>query len=361
VGSLRRKTFTKPLPEGAETIRRKGELLTRWKDAKGKTRTAPIAKYRDGDDKVVEVPTNCTDRQAAEQVLRDLEKQAERVRCGVGTTAEQKAISRQESTVAEHLEAYRRDMVANDRDERYIANTIGQLTRLCADCGFRLMPELKPEAVVGWLERARERGLSARTRNSYRVDLVTFAKWCVENDRLPQNPFTKLPTADQRADVRRQRRALTEDELMRLLDAARRRPLVDNATVRRGKDKGKPIANLRPETRERLERLGRERLPDLPLDRGTPTGEGEAGQATGTDDPGMGSLPLASSLLPPLLPRVSGNLCKRVSTADNNPEPDVELPKREKPANSQGKRGFSGVSGKGWLKGLEPSTLRATI
>ena len=46
---------------------------------------------------------------------------------------------------------------------------------------------------------------------------------------------------------------------MRLLEAARRRPLLDAMTVRRGKDKGKPVAKLRPETQCRLEALGRER------------------------------------------------------------------------------------------------------
>ncbi len=54
-------------------------------------------------------------------------------------------------------------------------------------------------------------------------------------------------------------RALTEDELLRLLAVARQRPLLDNATVRRGKDKGKQICQLRPETLARLERLGQER------------------------------------------------------------------------------------------------------
>ena len=33
-----RKTFTKPLPEGAELFTRKGVRLARWKDARGKSR-----------------------------------------------------------------------------------------------------------------------------------------------------------------------------------------------------------------------------------------------------------------------------------------------------------------------------------
>jgi hypothetical protein len=106
VGSLRRKTFTKPLPPDAETFTRKGEIFAKWKDAAGKTPTAPVttaadgspqvgftcrkwlAKYRDGAGLVVEVSAGCADKTAAEQFLADLERQADRVRAGVVTTAE---------------------------------------------------------------------------------------------------------------------------------------------------------------------------------------------------------------------------------------------------------------------------------
>lgn len=52
---------------------------------------------------------------------------------------------------------------------------------------------------------------------------------------------------------------MTEAELVRLLDLARRRPLLDAMTVRRGKRKGEAVARLSPEVVERLQRLGRER------------------------------------------------------------------------------------------------------
>ena len=48
MGTVYRKTFTKPLPAGAEIIVRKGQRLAEWKDAKGKTRTAPVTTGKDG-------------------------------------------------------------------------------------------------------------------------------------------------------------------------------------------------------------------------------------------------------------------------------------------------------------------------
>jgi integrase len=80
-----------------------------------------------------------------------------------------------------------------------------------------------------------------------------------EHRGLTSNPFRGVPKADEKADPRRKRRAMTEAELVRLLDAARRRPLTEALTVRRGARRGRPVANITPETRDRLEALGRER------------------------------------------------------------------------------------------------------
>jgi integrase len=48
-------------------------------------------------------------------------------------------------------------------------------------------------------------------------------------------------------------------ELVKLLATARERPLLDALTVRTGKRKGERIANIRPEVRDRLALVGRER------------------------------------------------------------------------------------------------------
>ena len=52
---------------------------------------------------------------------------------------------------------------------------------------------------------------------------------------------------------------MTEDELTRLLAVARERPSLEALTVRKGPRKGERYAKVRPEVRERLGLLGRER------------------------------------------------------------------------------------------------------
>lgn len=47
MATVYRKTFTKPLPEGAEVYTRKCVQFARWKDANGRTRTERVTTGRD--------------------------------------------------------------------------------------------------------------------------------------------------------------------------------------------------------------------------------------------------------------------------------------------------------------------------
>jgi integrase len=121
------------------------------------------------------------------------------------------------------------------------------------------LPDLRREALERWLNVQARAGMGARTRNSYLGSLLTFCNWCVETDRLTVNPFAAITKANEKADPRRQRRAMKESELVQLLAVARERPLLDAATVRKGPRKGEHYGNVRPQVRERLVLLGRER------------------------------------------------------------------------------------------------------
>src|SRR5262249_12532403 len=94
---------------------------------------------------------------------------------------------------------------------------------------------------------------------AHRNALVSFCNWCVATNRIPSNVFAHTPEANERSDPRRQRRAMAEEELVKLLAVARQRPMLDAMTIRRGERKGQAVAKLGETTRRRLEVLGRER------------------------------------------------------------------------------------------------------
>jgi integrase len=294
MGSVFKKAVTRPLPPGAEVVEHVRKVTTRradgtkvvegivervarWRDGKGKTRTAPLttgrdgtdrirdesstyfARYRDGNGAVVEVPTGCRDESAARQILAELERKAERVRAGLLTPAEARIAEQLTTRIGSHVESYLISLEASGVTAKHVRESRRILTSVLEGCGFLSLADLERSPVEQWLNRRRSEGLSARTRNVDLNVLVAFANWCVENHRLTTNPFRGMPRANEAADPRRRRRAMTEAELVRLLDEARRRPLLNALTVYKGKRKGQAYANVRPDVRAQLEALGRER------------------------------------------------------------------------------------------------------
>jgi integrase len=276
MGSVFRQKITRPLPAGAEVVTRNGERVARWR-VRGKLRTAPLttgedgsdrilteartytARFRDHTGKVVTRPTGCKDEQAARQMLAGWEREAEQIKAGTLDAKDLDTSRKAAAPLEDHLSVYERSLVAAGVSDTYRANVLRAVRKVSADCGFATPAAFEREAVEDWLAARIGEGMSARSRNYYRQSLITFANWCTETGRLKEHDLDRIAKADEKADPRRQRRALTEDELTRLLAVAVVRPLTDARTVRRGARKGEAYAELRAETVSRLQAAGRER------------------------------------------------------------------------------------------------------
>jgi len=231
---------------GARKVKQKSsKWYGQYVDASGKRQRVPLS----------------TDKVAARQMLAGLERKAELIRSRVLTSAEAAVSEHQAKSLEEHFDAYLDSLEAKGTCAEHRSERCRQLRRIARDCGFHRLPDLDRTKLETWLTQQVRRGMSARTRNSYLTSALAFCNWCIAPtvSRLTHNPFDGIPRANERADPRRQRRALTEEELVRLLKVARERPLLEALTVRKGKRRGERYANIRPEVRERLELLGRER------------------------------------------------------------------------------------------------------
>src|SRR5215469_16103257 len=138
MGSVFKKAVTRPLPPGADFVVRKGVRLARWRDGKGKVRTATVttgrdgaerirdesstyfARYRDGNGVVIEAPTGCRDESAARQVLADLERRAERVRAGLLTPAEARTAEHLGKPIVEHVDAFLASLEASGVTAKHV-------------------------------------------------------------------------------------------------------------------------------------------------------------------------------------------------------------------------------------------------
>lgn len=276
MGHLFLPSSNRPIPPGAEIINQSGERTARWRDRRGKLRTAEVrstpkgdqvvipgarylARYKDGLGETRTVPTDCKDESAARAVLVELERRAEMVRSGILTPAQDAAADERKVGVEKHLDRYLQSLRAKGDTERHVRNVRRLVTMVFTACKFRTLGDVKREAVERWLASGDKAARSARTRNMYLAACKWFMGWAVENEILFVNPLARIKPADENGDRRRQPRALSAEEVQRLLDAAQRRPLAEARLFNRGWRRGQPGARLRAETVTKLDLLGRER------------------------------------------------------------------------------------------------------
>ena len=308
MGSVYRETYTKPIPAGAELFTRDGKRFARWKNSKGRKQVSPVttgkdgsdrlviesptyvAKYRDGSGLICKVSTGCRDEDAARSVLSKLERRSELVKAEVLSKGEAAMADHQATSIADHFAVYLNHLRAKGTTNAHIVDLQSKANRLFADCRFDTLRDVDAKTLETWLTAQQAKKMAARTRNRYLQALRGFCKWCVETERLPANPLARVSKADEKSDRRKHRRAMTEAELVTLLQVARMRPLADygresvpldadeveasDKPPKRSQWKYKPLTldgmqqavelarerlKDNPEFVEKLERLGRER------------------------------------------------------------------------------------------------------
>jgi len=284
MATVYKKKYPIPMPGGAETITRRGKRLARWRSGKGQVRTAEVLadgrvqfvsdcwyiRYRDASGRMRRESTGCRDRQAAEKVLADKLTDVEKVKAGVMSHGEITAAGQLDVPIGRHTKDYLAHLAAKTvRGKRVSAKHVGHvrkhLTRLVRECRLRTLRDINRDVVRRWMDKTAQTArdpedpkslpVSARTINMHRAAIVALCNWCVSEGRLAAHPLAGLPKAEE-AEPARRRRALTEDEIARLLKAAQERPLRDALTIRRGKNRGKLLARVSASERQRLHRVG---------------------------------------------------------------------------------------------------------
>ncbi len=274
MGTVFKKSVTRNLPDGATVTSRRRratlrelrknpdqatvvEQIAKWRDRKGDWQTGVViirgdgtqrvrtmsatyyAKFRDGDELVQVLPTGCRDLQAAKSKLADLEKTAEKIRAGSITTMDVKVGDHNRTPLDVHISEYVEYLRKGRKNADRIKTTETRLKEIARVCHFERLRDMNADALTSWLATEAGTGRSAAVLNGFVEVAVSFGYWLTGKRirgrkshqlgeiRLPRNPFAGLGRFDIRADRRRQRRALSEPELQRLLFTARWRPLAE--------------------------------------------------------------------------------------------------------------------------------------
>ena len=160
--------------------------------------------------------TKYTDKQAAEDMGNRLEREsAQGLEGRRDLYAESKA-----RPLAEHVADHWADLEAMGRAEKYIDNGRRRLAKLARECGWTCLDDLTADSFVRWRTATKGKRQGATTLNQYLDTARAFLAWCVRHKRIRDNALAAVGKLDVSRDVRRKRRALSVDQLRRLLDVA---------------------------------------------------------------------------------------------------------------------------------------------
>lgn len=125
----------------------------------------------------------------------------------------------------EHLKDYCAGLEADNRKPRYIGQTESEISSILTGCGFELWSDIDGNKVKVFLAKSRgSKGYGQRTYNSYLGSFKSFCVWLKKENRVGgANPMEYHKPIKQ-TEYRKKRRALTFEEIGRLLEATEAAP-----------------------------------------------------------------------------------------------------------------------------------------
>ncbi len=161
-----------------------------------------------------------TDKGLTEQLAAKLESEARLRQTGMIDPEQERLAEQMRSAIETHLAAFQASLA--DNTPKHVKLTMTRVRRIAVGCDFLKLADITAETVHGYLRELRaEDGIGNRTNNHYIQAFDSFCKWCVSTKRLVSNLIEGIELLNTAVDVRRKRRALTVDEVARMVASAR--------------------------------------------------------------------------------------------------------------------------------------------
>jgi len=181
-----------------------------------------IATWYDHEGKRRERSTRTTDKAAAERILAKLVADAALRRDGVIDAKTDQYAAAAKRTIATHAAAYVQNLQNAGRAPRRISQVRSHLEKFFTACSIKRLSDLTSDGLSAYMASLRASGKAPATVNHVREAVVAFGNWSKQTGLLESNPVAYVPRLDTSVDRRRIRRALTDDELGRLIAVARK-------------------------------------------------------------------------------------------------------------------------------------------
>jgi site-specific recombinase XerD len=123
--------------------------------------------------------------------------------------------------LADHLREFESYLRNRGVTPKQVQETLRMLQRLIDHRKWRLIGDITAGAALEFLGQLRQEGRSAQTYNHYLKAAKQFTRWLVRERRTLFDPLAHVARLNVRVDRRHDRRALSQEEFARLVEAAR--------------------------------------------------------------------------------------------------------------------------------------------
>jgi integrase len=191
-------------------------------------------RYRLAEDaKLTDVGLETTDKEVAASKLRRLVSEAEKEREGlIAPKAMREAANH---SFAHYITEYLAERRALGRDEKYVLGLQRQLELLVAQCGWKRVVDVTAESFSNWRTRQKK---SAKTLNEYLTAAHSLVQWMQKRGKLAHDPLASVEKVSGHKDKKLVRRALTENEVTRLVAASGARGVLYLCAAKTGLRRG---------------------------------------------------------------------------------------------------------------------------
>ena len=173
-----------------------------------------------------------SDKGEAMRIASHLENQGKLIREGIIDTKQQKFAVNGQAGIADHVAAYRADLLGRNRTAKHVDLAVKRIENLIAKAGIERLPDISGSRISTALGQLRDSGLAERTIGHYTRCIKGFTRWAWRNGLCADDPLAILAVKVNvpLAERKHIRRPFSADELRQLLAYTKAAPTRWNMT-----------------------------------------------------------------------------------------------------------------------------------
>lgn len=166
------------------------------------------------------------DKAATVQLAAQLEREAEQAQVGIVDRYK----AHRKKPLSAHLDDYKATLLNKGTTEKHACLVYTRAKAIIDACGFAFIGDISASKIQAFLARRRQtetrrRAISIRTSNFFLQSVKQFTRWLVADGRTGENPLAYLQGQNPKTDIRHRRRALSTEEIERLIEGTTRGPV----------------------------------------------------------------------------------------------------------------------------------------